>query len=209
MRFKPDAGLGLPLWERFLQDPKYLAAKKELQKRYGLPLPYDIRWNFRKWRRWLGTEDNSKNQRRRRGEAFLNDVHALLKRYEIPETWYPDFIADIAGKTGKPRAGLEIPKFNFYQNPDGDWKWECIITPETDLTDPFILGLIQSQQKEYAGAPPKPGRSKKDRRKRDWRPAYEWYKRHPLFSIAEIAEKIGYAPKTVRRRFRELAKDSS
>jgi len=200
---------GLSLWERVNREPKYLAAKKDIQTRYRLPLPYDIRWNFGKWRKWLGREDKPAGQRRKRGEAFLSEVHALLKKYEIPETWYPDFIADIAGKTTDQVTGLEIPKFNFYQSVDGDWKWECIITPETDLTNPFILDLIQLQQKEYAGTPPKPAKSKVDHRKLDWRPVYEWHKLHPLFSIAEIAEKIGFAPETVRRRFHKLARYDS
>lgn len=194
-------------WERFSHEPKYLAAKREIQKRYGLPVPYDIRWNFQKWRKWLGLDGKLHGQSRKRGEAFLSEVHALLKQYEIPETWYPDFIADIAGKTGDRSAKLEVPKFNFYQTPDGEWKWECIITPKTDLTDPFILGLIQFQQKEYAGAPPKPARSEDDHRKRDWSPVYGWHKRHPLFSIAEIAKMIGFAPETVRCEFKKLAKD--
>ena len=200
-------GGGLSLWERFSREPKYVAAKTAIQNRYHLPLSYDIRYNFGEWRKWLGWEDKPQSQRRKRGEAFLNEVHALLKKYQIPETWYPDFIADIAGKTTDQMAGLDLPKFNYYQSADGDWKWECIVTPETDLTNPFILDLIQYQQKEYAGAPPKPAKSGADHRKLDWRPVYEWHKRHPLFSFAEIAEKIGFAPATVRRRFQELGKD--
>ena len=41
-------------------------------------------------------------------------------------------------------------------------------------------------------------------RKLDWRPVYEWYKRHPLFTIEEIAQKLGYKPHTVRVKFTEL-----
>ena len=197
------------MWERFIQEPAYLKAKTELQKRYRLPVAYDIRWNHAKWRKWLGLEGQAAGPEKKRGEAFLQEVHALLKRFEIPESWHPDFIADIAGQTHDPMTGPNAPRFNYYQSADGEWKWECIITPETDLTDPFILGLIQSQQKEYAGEPPRPARNAADPRKRDWRPLYEWHKRHPLFSIAEIAEKVGLAPETVRRGFHKLEKDEA
>ena len=211
MNTAPGAGEkrsgGLSLWERVNRDPKFAAAKRDIRSRYGLPLPYDIRWNFGKWRKWLGWQDRSHGQRWKRGDAFLKEVHSLLKKYEVPESWYPDFIADIAGTPSDHNSDLDIPQFNFYQSVEGVWKWECIITPETDLTNPFILDLIQTQQKEYAGAPPKPGRSAADHRKLEWRPVYEWHKHHPLFSIAEIAEMIGFAPRTVQRRFREFAKE--
>jgi len=207
MNNDPEEGSGLSLWDRFSREPEYLVARKDIRKRYNLPLPYDIRWNFRKWRNWLGLEDQSQSRKRKRGEAFLSEVHALLKKYQIPESWYPDFIADIAGISGGPVAEVELPRFDFYQSADGEWKWECIVTPETDLTDPFILTLILTQQKEYAGAPPKPAKTQTDHRKLDWHPVYEWHKHHPLFSIAEIAEMIGFAPETLRRKFRELRKE--
>jgi len=41
-------------------------------------------------------------------------------------------------------------------------------------------------------------------RKLDWRPVYEWYKRHPLFTLEEIAEKIGYPAERVRLKIAEL-----
>jgi hypothetical protein len=202
-----DNGAGLSLWSRVNQDPQYLAAKRVLQTRYRLPLPYDIRLNYGKWQRWLGKAGKPTRQRQKRGEAFLKQVHALLKKYEVPEAWYPDFIAEIAGKPASGKArDLDLPQFNFTQAANGDWKWECTLTPETDLTDPFILELIQTQQKEYAGAPPQPAKNPVDRRKLDWQPVLEWHQRHPLFSIAELAEKIGFAPATVRRSFQKLTK---
>ena len=122
----------------------------------------------------------------------------------MPEAWHIDFIAEIAGTPSEALREAGRPQVNYYQAENGDWKWECTITPETDLTDPRVLQFIQSRQKEYAPAPPKPARTLGNLRKLDWRPLYEWHKRYPLFSIDEIAEKIGYPPTTVRRKFREL-----
>ena len=202
-----DRGAGLSLWSRVNQDATYLAAKRVLQTRYRLPLPYDIRLNYGKWQSWLGKAGKPSGPRQKRGEAFLKEVEALLKRYEVPEAWYPDFIAEIAGKTASHAVDLELPQFNVYQASNGEWKWNCTITPETDLNTPFILEMIQAQQKEYAVAPPQPTQSATDRRQLDWQPVLEWHKRHPLFSIAELAEKLGFTPDVVRRNIQKLTRD--
>jgi len=198
-------GAGVSLWERISRDPHYLKAKRRIQARYGLPLSFDIRLEYKKWLDWMGAGEKPANQRAKRGKAFLHDVSVLFKKFEVPEAWHSDFIAEIAGLSSDQSLDEPSgPRFNLYLDNNGILKWECIITPETDLTNPLILELIQREQKEYAGDPPKPAKDKSQPRKLDWRPVYEWHKRHPLFSIAEIANKINYAPQTVRRKFTEL-----
>ena len=86
----PLRGRGLTLWERISRDPRYLEAKSQIRKRYGLPLPFDVRFDRRKWSEWLEADE-------KRGGAFLKDVRSLFKRFEVPDKWYSDFIADIAG----------------------------------------------------------------------------------------------------------------
>jgi len=203
-----DPQPGVSLWERISRDPNYLKAKRKLQARYALPLPYDIRLDHMKWLDWTGAEEKPTSKQAKRGRAFLKDIHALFKKFEVPETWHDDFIADIAGlSSSDPSVESGNPKFNLSIGSDGNWKWECIVTPETDLTNPHILELIQRGQKEYAGDPPRPVKDKVNPLKLDWRPVYEWHKRHPLFAIEEIAKKINQAPKAVRREFAELEKD--
>ena len=90
----PLHGTGLSLWERINRDPRYLESKHEIQGRYGLPLPFDIRLDHQKWSEWMEADE-------RRGQAFLKDVHTLFKKFEVPETWYPDFIAEIAGPSSE------------------------------------------------------------------------------------------------------------
>ena len=199
----PRSGVGLSLWDRVHGDPRFQSAIRALQARYGLPLPYDIRLNHQKWLEWLGRAGKPSPERARRGRAFARDILALLKKFEVPETWHIDFIAEIAGIPDDSFNDVGSPRFSYYQDANGTWKWECIITPETDLTNPATLRFIQSQQKEFAALPPQlrtPGHS----RKLDWRLLYEWHRRYPLFSIEEIADKIDYAPETVKRRFREI-----
>ena len=206
--YSPPDGAGVSLWERISHDPKYLRAKSRIQAQYGLPLPYDIQLDGEKWLAWMGAAEKPASRRAKRGKAFLKDVSALFKRFEVPEAWHSDFIADIAGlSSGNSFEERSSPKFNLYRDSDGNWEWECIITPETDLTNPRILESIQRQQKEHAGDPPRPAKDKNHGSRLDWRPVYAWHKRHPLFTIEEIAKKINYAPRVVRRKFAELEND--
>jgi len=204
----PRGGAGVSLWERINRDPNFLQTKREIQARYGLPLPYDIRLEEKQWLDWMGVGEKSTNKQAKRGRAFLKDVSALFKKFEVPETWQSDFVADIAGiSSGNSFEEWSSPKFNLHRESDGNWKWECIITPETDLTNPRILELIQRGQKAYAGDPPMPAKDENHPVKLDWRPVHEWHKRHPLFTIEEIAKKINYAPQAVRQEFEELEND--
>jgi len=196
-------GAGLSLWDRINRDLRFLAAKREIQLRYGLPLPYDIRLNYQQWREWLGRSGSLNAPTVKRGKAFAKDLRALLKKFEVPEAWHPDFIAEIAGTPSEAFSEAGSLRINYYQTENGDWKWECIITPETNLMNPRTLAFIQSQQKEFAPPPPKPVRSQRSSRL-DWRPVYEWHQRYRMFSIEELAAKIEYDPATVRRKFREI-----
>ncbi|HLO28612.1 MAG TPA: hypothetical protein VK249_05735 [Anaerolineales bacterium] len=198
---------GVSLWDRIINDLNFIKAKRQIQLKYGLPLPYDIRLNHEGWMKWMGSDEKPTSQIAKRRKAFLADVQALFKKFEVPEAWHSDFIAEIAGQPDS--HSLEAsssPKFEFYKDSDGNIKWQCIITPETDLTNPMILDLIQSQQKAWAGDPPRPAKDKNNPRKLDWRPVYDWYKRHPLFTLEEIAKKLGYPAHKVKIKFSEFEK---
>lgn len=193
----------LSLWERISNDPAFLKAKREVQKRYGLPLPYDIRLEHDKWLGWM----NAGAKRGKRGTAFLKSLHALFKRFEIPETWEAELIADIAGTRSSAVPEWALPRFNLYLDSEENLKWECIVTPETDLTNPRVLGMIQSAQKEYAGDPPQPVKAKDHPRTLDWSPVFEWHKRHPLFSHEEIAKKLHRPIRIVRQKLAGFEED--
>ena len=205
---KMDEGIkgGISLWDRITNDPEFMKVKHEIQARYGLPLNYDIRLNNREWIRWMGYDEKSSSQISKRGRAFLSDVHALFKKFQVPEAWHDDLISEIAGRViyGHSSDVWSTPKFEIHRDKEGHLKWQCIITPETDLTNPMYLNMIKEQQKKWAGDPPKPVKDKNNPRKLDWRPVYEWYKRHPLFTLEEIAKKIGYPAHRVRLKLSEL-----
>lgn len=90
----PPYRRGISLWERINRDPRYLEAKQEIQDRYGLPLPFDIRSDGKKWAEWMDADE-------KRGQEFMNDVHALFKKFQVPDQWYSDFIADMAGSSSE------------------------------------------------------------------------------------------------------------
>lgn len=194
---------GTSLRDRITNDPEFVKIKQLIQARYNLPLGYDIRFKYDDWKKWLGDDKKSSTKTAKRGKAFQNDIHALFKKFEVPDTWQDDLLAEIAGKPyDSSLDDWSIPVFETYLDTNGNSLWRCVITPETDLTNPVILQMIQSQQKRYAGNPPKP--VKTNTRKLDWQPVYEWHKRHPLFTLDEIAEKIGYPARVVKVKIAEL-----
>ena len=101
----PPRGRGLSLWDRIHRDPRYLMGKHEIQARYGLPLPFDMRFEPQKWSEWLGDREAPSSEKARRGRLFMEEVHALLKKFEVPDAWYADFIAEIAGPSSEEAKG--------------------------------------------------------------------------------------------------------
>src|SRR5262245_59686171 len=111
--------VGLSLWERVSRDPRFMAAKSELQVRYGLPLPYDIRLNHQQWLEWLGRAGKPSELIVKRGKAFAKDLRVLFKKFEVPEAWQLDFIAEIAGTPAEVFNAAGSPRINYYQAEDG------------------------------------------------------------------------------------------
>jgi len=196
---------GASFWERINSDPDFLRAKGKLQAKYALPLDYDIRLHNKAWRDWSGVGEKTTSPRAKRGRDFYADVEALLKKFDVPAAWHTDLIAAIAGESiYHAQEVSSSPTFELNFDDHGKLKWRCIITPETDLTNPMNLDLIRTQQKQYAPAPPQPVKDKRNPRQLDWRPVYEWRKKYPLFTFEELAEKLGYSSDRVRLKLAEL-----
>jgi hypothetical protein len=49
-----------------------------------------------KWSDWLREKEAPSSEGARRGRLFIEEVHALLKKFQVPDGWYPDFIAEMA-----------------------------------------------------------------------------------------------------------------
>lgn len=79
---------------------------------------------------------------------------------------------------------------------------ELIIEHDTDVSNPIVADYIRHVQLRN-DPPPRPTPMKDNPRRKDWRPVYEWYLRHPGVTMQEIAEMLGYNENTVRRKLAE------
>jgi hypothetical protein len=190
----------MTLWERINRDPRYLEGKHRIQSRYGLPLDFDVWFDHQKWLEWMEAEEKSAGGPVKRGQAFLEDVYALFRKFQVPDTWHADFMQDIAGLSFERIYSKVKPS----RDQDGNWRWEYTATPETDVTDPATGEWTPSQQREFAEAPPQRARENENQDKLDWHPVYQWYKEHPLSTIEQIAKSIGQDPEIVRQCFMEI-----
>src|SRR4030095_9842313 len=87
---------GMELWDRIINAPEFLEMREAIQKRYGLPLNYDIRLHVTKWNKWMGGGKKKRGRTAKRGRAFFKDMNALFKKLEVPGSWNNDLIAEIA-----------------------------------------------------------------------------------------------------------------
>ena len=188
-------------WERLKSNRELQADIRSLQIRWNMPFPDNF--TMAQWIKWIDSDLD-------RFSRFSKDVDQMVEKYSVPKVWRSDIEYLIrAGKNGWHTVPMGTPKSRFSIDPKTrEQKIEIIITPETDLTNPLVIFIIQQMQKNFTGDPPKPICDQNNPRKSDWRPVYEWHKYHPLFTEEEIAEKIGYAPQTVRHKFADLEKSS-
>jgi hypothetical protein len=161
---------------------------------------------------WMGWEElneavKSKKDKRRR--KVIKRVRGILDKYKIPSHFFGslfDFV--VTGESTHSYQTKGFPYFvhgadKFQSNDFAEWKYLCIITPETDLENPLVLENIKEWQLRYKNIPPQPiivGR------KKDWMPVWEWRKRNPDVSIGEIAKLLKVHRVTVSRALNQLDK---
>jgi hypothetical protein len=203
-RLEDSAKAGASYWRRMHDDPDFTRRLDKIRAEYDLPLDFDIRIESARWIDWLGLDDTPGTKATQRGRAFMAEMRALFTDLKIPAIWHDEIIAETAGRyqyqTFPPMVDLGTLRIV-----EGRPAWQLTITPETDLTNPAVLELMQQQQKAHAGEPPAPVQDKAGHGRLDWGPVYEWSKSHPLFTIEELAKKIGYTSQYIREKFSELA----
>jgi hypothetical protein len=75
-----------------------------------------------------------------------------------------------------------------------------VIPADFDATNPLSQVLLKAMQAAVEPCP----RPIQIRNRIDWRPVWEWGKRHPNFTRMEIARLLGYAPSYLRHKLEAL-----
>jgi hypothetical protein len=201
-------------WQRLVEENTALYAEcYRLQHRYGLPLA-----SHSELPQWIETQaakiclDSGAQEVRYPHDLPLGkDLRDLMDRHGIPDKWHTPLWHLIV--LGWP-LGLQI-SMGF---PGGVWKMvdgrlrnELHITADTPVNNPIISRFIrQWQQQQHQrilltdDPPPKPQPMRDHPRKLDWRPLWEWHKRHPDITQAEIAKAIDRSHDTVRKKLAAL-----
>lgn len=97
---------------------------------------------------------------------------------------------------------MGFPSGRWYRK-NGKPYHELIIDDQVDVANPIIQAYILQMQKGF-DAPPKPLPMKNDRRKLDWRPVWEWHKKHPEIGMNDLARLLGYERSYLSRKLNEL-----
>jgi hypothetical protein len=192
-------------WERrFSENQEFKSDLRSLQTRFNIPL--DSHQSITDW---------FDSQSHETLFEFSEEVKALSDKYDIGTKWTNRLWNEIWNYDAiiKEQTGLErykgwagFPKWRAFRNGD-ETIHELIITPETDFENPLVVEFIKSWQRSRRDVPPMPVPSRKKPNQLDWRPVWEWRKRHPNVIHNQIAEMLDYHPVTVRRALANLDKE--
>jgi len=151
---------------------------------------------------WLDNESSDKQAQ------FQRELDEILAKHKIPEKWRVNLF--YWAMTGKHVIGVAfsmgLPSVRGSIDEQGEVKKEIVIGADVDITNPIVQEDIQSWQQRVDPIP-KPQPMKNNPRKLDWRPVWEWRKRHPGITHEEIAKMLGYTPDYVRHKLAELNQD--
>jgi hypothetical protein len=147
---------------------------------------------------------------------FSEKVKELSEKYDIGAKWTDRFWKEIWQVNDRIKEQTGMESFRGWSGfPVGrvtrkgtEIIHELIIKPETDIDNPLVIEFIKAWQRNRRNDPPMPIQSQENPRKLDWRPVWEWRKRHPGVSYAELAEMLNYHPVTVRRALTLLDKEN-
>jgi len=187
--------------KRTIDENKELQSElKDLRKRYNLVIQ-----NNSQLIHWLQSQPIETLAN------FSTSVNAIKEKYSISERMSGDFWAAVwnipvsdAYKSFRGWNGMPGMRFNK------DLKHELVITPETDITNEFVLVFIKAWQKtmiEHDDKPPQPQKPV-DSKRLDWSPVWEWGKRHPQITRKEIAVMLGRPYTVVKSKLEELDKQA-
>lgn len=134
-------------------------------------------------------------------EEARNALDALIQKHRIPRRWQDNLWFSLTIKWGGQSFSMGFPhaEISFM---DGKKVTRFVVDSSTDLRNPLVQEYMAAEcQSEEM--PPRPQKMK-GKRALDWRPVWEWSKRHPDVTRAEIARRLNYDRTTVSRKLEEL-----
>lgn len=172
-----------------------------LRKRYRLPVKHE---DFDSWYN-INWFDESQHQRQ---EQFHKDVKKLAEKHQVNmQKWGSPFIYLIVlGEPGPIFIERGYPSITVSIDEKGRIIQNIVPALDTAMSNPIVQRYMANMHKSNVltlDPPPQP-QKKLGSRKTDWRPVLEWSKRHPEFSLKEIAQILGFAYGTVRNRLNNL-----
>jgi hypothetical protein len=197
------AAANLSEWKRTVEENQGLQQElRVLRAKYGLPIS---RSEFHKW--YSSIEGSDENQRQHK-EQFYEDVVKLAKKYELNmQKWGNPFIyLVVLGEVGPIFLESGYPSVAVSIDEEGRIFQRIEPTLDTAISNPIIQQFMASIHKSNVLTLDPPPQPQKEPRGRgiDWRPILEWSKRHPDFSLKEIAQILGFSYGTVRNRLSSL-----
>jgi hypothetical protein len=136
---------------------------------------------------------------------FGRELNEILAKHGIPEKWRVNLF--YWALTGRHVIGIAhsigFPRGEWSRDESGQFKHQIIIDSETDVANPIVQDYIRHFQL-LEDPPPQPQPMKDNPREKDWRPVWEWRKRHPGVTHQEIAKMLSYSPTTVRHKLAQF-----
>ncbi len=198
--------------ERLLENQELMAEVKRLQREYGLPFGSDAE-SKRYWE--VLTNDGKVETETGQvalGPAFdrhaklINQLRLLFTKYALPDRLYDALWGLVfLGRPGVQYGGGAFPAAPFPKYGERETP-HLLIYPDTDIDNPMVLQYIRDWQASRREQPPGP-KTIPGSRKVDWRPVWEWHKRHPDVTLRQLAKAISRDPSYVRRQMSLLEEE--
>lgn len=209
-RLQARANADMSEYQRLVTDNKELQADLiALRAKYDLPFQ-----DAPAYHSWLKKQVNEALEIAKRDDIIGNvpipivdnlnaELDELAKKHGVTK-WRQE-IGGLAlfGRAGSRSFSMGLPSIKLDPNSGETPKYEIVIPPDFDATNPIALNVLYLMRRSF-DKPPHPQPMKDDPAKMDWRPVWEWHNRHPEITDKEIAQMLGVNRVTVTRRFNEL-----
>jgi hypothetical protein len=196
-------------WKRLRETPGLAKAVHAMQLAHGFPLP------SKELEKWMGEDepfeyDADRDEvtwgpRAKRGLELHRQIGKLATQFGLRK----EHIRSLTDWITEEREGPIVKSFGLPRvriTRMGDQQGvEIIITPEIDIDDPTVREYILQFQERFRETCPQP---LQDGRKLDWHTVWEWGKRHPRVSRAEIADLLHRDRSYVSRKLAELDEET-